>query len=915
MTRAIVPSRARLRRFCLLLLMFCLLGAGLVPSALAHPSRPPLINRPKSVLPTVWSAPTPAVQRGSDGLTDEKPTPLTDAERAAIVDGARAYLAEGPHAVAVCPAGGGVISGFECLNVDLLSWMPLNAFSSGPTSASNIWEYLAPDGREYAVIGVRNGTAVVDITDPANPLEVGLVPGYSSTWREVKTYNQFAYISTEASGQGMQIIDLRDLPQSIALVNTYTGNGLGTIHTLSIDAQNGYLYLNGSNLANGGLIILDVHTDPIHPVEVGRWSTRYVHDSQIVTYPPNHPTYANRQIAFLYTGAQGIDIVDVTNKAALVLLSHTTYTGLAYSHQGWLTPNFQYIYQDDELDEQNNLVNNMTTRIFDVSNLSSPQLAGMYVANNKTIDHNLYIRDNFVYESDYRNGLQILNISAPTAPVLTGYFDTYPGSNSTAFNGNWGNTPFLPSGHIILADIERGLFVLRFNELPGSTTFTIGAAPQALNVCAGGSAQSTISIGQIRDFLPTVNLSASNLQPEITANFGASSLLPGSSTNLTLNVTPNLEPGNYPVRITGASGAVSYYTDLSLNVVSGLLAAPTLLSPANGGNSGVLATLSWQALAGASAYHVQVFDNPFLTGAPLVDTTVSATSFAIPNGLLNANGHYTWRVATVGACGEGAFSAPRTFTTVANLCQELLLNNGFESGSNPPGGPPWVWSTENTQTVIRQGPFLDDGATIYPHSGAWAARLGGYNNIGPTPDSLYQPFSIPAGYTATLSLWWQMRTQEQNTGTQYDFFRVKIKDAGGNDLQTVYSGSNTSPEGVWQLQTLDLTGSAGSTLRLFADITTDQSLATWLYLDDTSVSACAPSAPTCTWADVNCSCNVVDVRDIQLMAEAWRDSTVNGRTYSQFDVNSAAGLGSNDGLATIVDIQAVLTRWNTAACQ
>ena len=84
MTRAIVPSRARLRRFCLLLLMFCLLGAGLVPSALAHPSRPPLINRPKSVLPTVWSAPTPAVQRGSDGLTDEKPTPLTDAELSLI---------------------------------------------------------------------------------------------------------------------------------------------------------------------------------------------------------------------------------------------------------------------------------------------------------------------------------------------------------------------------------------------------------------------------------------------------------------------------------------------------------------------------------------------------------------------------------------------------------------------------------------------------------------------------------------------------------------------------------------------------------------------------------------------------------------------------------------------------------------
>ncbi|MBK9095472.1 MAG: choice-of-anchor B family protein [Anaerolineae bacterium] len=325
----------------------------------------------------------------------------------------------------------------------------------------------------------------------------------------------------------MQIIDLRDLPQSIALVNTYTGNGLGTIHTLSIDAQNGYLYLNGSNLANGGLIILDVHTDPIHPVEVGRWSTRYVHDSQIVTYPPNHPTYANRQIAVPVHRRASIDIVDVTNKAALVLLSHTTYTGLAYSHQGWLTPNFQYIYQDDELDEQNNLVPNMTTRIFDVSNLSSPQLAGTYVAANKTIDHNLYIRDHFLYESDYRNGLQILNISGPPRRCSPA---THLSRQQLRLSTATGAIPFLPSGHIILADIERGLFVLRFNELPGSTTFTIAAAPQALNVCAGGSAQSTISIGQIREFLPTVNLSASNLQPEITANFWRLILLPGSST-------------------------------------------------------------------------------------------------------------------------------------------------------------------------------------------------------------------------------------------------------------------------------------------------------------------------------------------------------------------------------------------------
>lgn len=915
MSRALSTVRGTWRRRLLVLVTLGLLCANLAPAALAHPRKPPAISQPALPNPTAsWTVKGQDGDKNNGGLTDEKPTPLSEAERAAIVDGARAYLAEGPHAVQVCPPGGGVVSGFECKNVDLMAWIPLAGFSTNPTSASNIWEYLAPDGREYAVIGLRNSTAVVDITDPANPVEVGSVTGFSSTWREVKTYGPFAYISTEASGQGMQILDLRDLPNSVSLANTYTGGGLYTIHTLTIDVQNGYLYLNGSNLANGGLVILDVHTDPIHPIEVGRWSVRYVHDSQIVTYPPNHPTYANRQIGFLYTGTQGIDIVDVTNKSALVNLSHTTYSGLAYSHQGWLTPGYQYIYQDDELDEQNNLVANMTTRIFDVSNLSSPQLVGFYVAPNKTIDHNLYMRGNYVYESNYRNGLQILDMTNATAPALAGYFDTYPGSNSTAFNGNWGNTPFLPSGHLILADIERGLFVLRFSGLPGSTTYTINAAPQALNVCAGGSGQTTVSLGQIRDFMPTVNLSVENLLPEITASFGAATLQPGGSTNLTLAVTNNLEPDSYSLRVAGLSNdGVSRTTDLTLNVVNGLLAAPALLSPANGSSSGVAATLSWQATAGATSYHVQLFDNPFLTGAPLLDTYTNDTSLAAP--LLNGGGHYTWRVAAVGPCGEGAFGASFSFSTVANLCQETLLNPGFENGSNPPAGPPWVWSTENGQTVIRQGPFNDDGATIYPHGGSWAGRMGGYNNIGPTPDWLYQPFTVPAGYTATLSLWWQMRTQEANSGTQYDFFRIKLKNAAGNDLTTLYSGSNTSPEGSWQQQTLDLGAYNGSSLRLFADITTDQSLATWLYLDDASVMACAPSAPTCTWADVNCSCNTVDVRDIQLMTEAWFDSNSRGQTYPQFDLNSAAGLGENDGLTNIVDVQAVLSRWNTESCQ
>src|SRR5687768_5901984 len=78
---------------------------------------------------------------------------------------------------------------FPCRNVDFLAQIPLSRFSTQPASAANVWGFVdLNENREYAVIGLRNGTAVIDVTDPANPREVGTVPGNPSLWREVKIY-------------------------------------------------------------------------------------------------------------------------------------------------------------------------------------------------------------------------------------------------------------------------------------------------------------------------------------------------------------------------------------------------------------------------------------------------------------------------------------------------------------------------------------------------------------------------------------------------------------------------------------------------------------------------------------------------------------------------------------------------------
>ena len=167
---------------------------------------------------------------------------------------------------------GGFAGEYSCQGIDFMSRVPLSSFAGNPASASNLWGYVdLDDNREYAIIGLRNGTGVVNITDPANPVIVGHITGVTSQWREVKVYqfrnastgrwDAYAYVTTEGAGGGIQIIDLTQLPASVSLANTWTG--VSTSHTdqiSNIDFRTNVannpsfppiLYISGAN--TGGL--------------------------------------------------------------------------------------------------------------------------------------------------------------------------------------------------------------------------------------------------------------------------------------------------------------------------------------------------------------------------------------------------------------------------------------------------------------------------------------------------------------------------------------------------------------------------------------------------------------------------------------------------------------------------------------
>lgn len=330
----------------------------------------------------------------------------------------------------------------EPLHVELLSQL-----SYDQTSA-DCWGYVDAQGREYAVMGLEKGVSIVDITDPRNISECAFIAGATSFWREMKTLDNYLYAVTEGAGGGLQIIDLSGLPTSATLVNTYTG--FSTAHNLYIETGARMAYVVGSNLGNGGIRILDLN-NPVSPVEVGAWTDTYVHDIHV-----------RGNIAWAFNGSAGGAILDVANPSSIQVLGYFSYPGLGYTHSGWISEDLRYLAVCDEFDELDGHVANTRVLFFErVGSTWQYQLLSEYTGPNSAIDHNIFIKGDFAYLSNYTYGFTLIDFGSKTTPILAAHYDTHIEDDHEVFEGAWGVYPLLPSGIVLISDINRGLIVLR----------------------------------------------------------------------------------------------------------------------------------------------------------------------------------------------------------------------------------------------------------------------------------------------------------------------------------------------------------------------------------------------------------------------------------------------------------------------
>ncbi len=327
------------------------------------------------------------------------------------------------------------------------------------SGTSNIWGFVK-NNTEYALVGLTGGPgnngacAIVDVTVPTNPVLKLTINGPNSTWREIRTWGNYAYITTEAADStfGVTIANLSYLPDSVP-TKQFTLNGIiSNVHALHID--NGFLYLYGSNnsITNGGAIILDL-ANPWNPTLAGSYDLNYIHDGMV----KNNMIYAGE----IYKGQ--FTIIDVTNKNTPVVINSQS-TPSQFTHNTWLSTDNKTIYTTDETGDA-------YVAAYDISDPLNIKLLDQYkrIASNGAIPHNTYVlndsmvtgfQTDFVNTSYYTEGVTIIDAARPANLVEVGNFDTNNLSGGI-FDGVWGVYSYLPSGNLILSDMHLGLFVVK----------------------------------------------------------------------------------------------------------------------------------------------------------------------------------------------------------------------------------------------------------------------------------------------------------------------------------------------------------------------------------------------------------------------------------------------------------------------
>ena len=318
------------------------------------------------------------------------------------------------------------------LNIDLIAIYPYDV------TINDIWGY-AVNNNEYALVGTNEGFSMVDITIPESPEELFFIEGESTIWRDVKTWQNYAYVVCDGCNDGLLIIDLNDLSGQ---TYSFSTDFFNKAHNIFID-ENGFLYAFGGNPS--GVMILNLNDDPLNPTYEGENTTFYLHDGMV----------KNNILWGASTQTGEFIIYDVSNKTnPTIIASQPTPGGV--THNCWISEDGNSLFTTQEY-------SGAYIRSYNVSDLYNIEMADQiqsWSGLTNVVPHNTHVIGNYLVTSYYTDGVTIIDASDPNNLIEVGYYDTSPQYEGDGYYGCWGAYPYLPSGLILATDRQNGLHIL-----------------------------------------------------------------------------------------------------------------------------------------------------------------------------------------------------------------------------------------------------------------------------------------------------------------------------------------------------------------------------------------------------------------------------------------------------------------------
>lgn len=350
--------------------------------------------------------------------------------------------------------------------------------TAGGVQYNDVWGYVDCDENEYAILGSASRIHFIDVSDPSNVSEVASFPGGQNTvWRDMKTYQDRAYAVSDNTSEGMMIFDLSNLPNTVTKTNQTT-EFFGRSHNIFVDEPNGRLYSVGTDSMPGGIIILDIATDPDNPIQLARVN---LPADPVSGFGYVHDIYVRNNIAYCSHGFLGFFIWDLTDPNNPILLASQNTGG--YNHSSWVSEDGSFAIFAEEVPTGRPLgvmnLENIDNEVIEIDHtFKFPLLQN----DSMNTPHNPFLRGDLLICSYYEDGLQVFDVSDPLNPVQVAYYDTYPDNvQYNGYNGNWGTYPFLPSGLILASDIVSGLFVLQLDSTINLATIELPSVPDISN--------------------------------------------------------------------------------------------------------------------------------------------------------------------------------------------------------------------------------------------------------------------------------------------------------------------------------------------------------------------------------------------------------------------------------------------------